>query len=294
MTDDRALTAIRSDALSAEIDPLGAQLFSLRTADGADLLWSGDPAWWNGRAPLLFPIVGALEGGQYRLGDKTYALAKHGFARRSLFSWVETTESSVVFRLAANPETLATYPFDFELDLKFSLSGSTLTMRASVRNLGEVSMPASFGFHPALRWPMPFGQPRAEHSLEFEKDEPAPIRRINPDGVVIAEGFPTPVQGDRLELIDDLFVNDALIFDALRSQKLRYGGKDGPHLEVAFPDTPYLGIWTRPGAGFICIEPWHGIADPAGFDGDIRTKPGIFEVAPGSTYDIAMSITLRP
>ncbi len=294
MTDDRPLASIHSDTLSAQIDPLGAQLYSLKDANGRDLLWNGDPSVWSGRAPLLFPIVGALEDGRYRLGAKTYALAKHGFARRSLFTETGATESSVALRLAASAETQESYPFDFELDLTFSLSGPTLTMAASVRNLGESVMPASFGFHPALRWPLPFDRPRAGHRIRFEKDEPAPIRRINGDGVVVPEGFPTPVMGDRLALADDLFVDDALIFDALKSNRLTYGADDGPQLEIAFPNTPYLGIWTKPGAGFICIEPWHGIADPVGFDGDIRTKPGIFEVAPGSSYAISMSITLRP
>jgi galactose mutarotase-like enzyme len=286
--------AIASPALSAEIDPLGAQLSILRDADGRDLLWDGDPAIWNGRAPILFPIVGALVDGRYRLGANSYSLPKHGFARRSRFEIVEHLPASILFRLNADEETLAVYPFRFQLDIRFGIEGATLTLAAIVRNLGEDQMPASFGFHPALRWPLPYGQARAEHFIRFGDDEPAPIRRVDTDGVVRPRTYPTPVVGRDLPLRDSYFEDDALIFDPIKSQRLRYGAPNGPHIDVEFPDTPYLGVWTKPNAPYICIEPWHGIADPAGFQGDFRQKPGVFEVAAGQARRIAMSITLKP
>ena len=121
-------------------------------------------------------------------------------------------------------------------------------------------MPASFGFHPALRWPLPYGNARAGHAIHFE-EEPAPVRRLDAEGLVRPDSFPTPVIGHDLALRDDLFTDDALIFDALQNRRLRYGAESGPQIEIAFADTPYLGLWTKPGADFICIEPWHGIAD---------------------------------
>ena len=294
MTEAPALIRIASDHLSAEVDPMGAQLFALRDAEGRDLQWDGDPAIWTGRAPILFPIVGALVGDQYRVDGETYDLPKHGFARHSLFEVVKTTALSATFRLRASAATLKVYPFQFELDVTFTLDGAMLTLAATVRNHGDAPLPASFGFHPALRWPLPYGAARADHRLTFAEDEPAPIRRINTDGVVLPESVPTPVMGCNLMLKDELFTNDAVIFDALNSDRLRYGAEAGPSLEIAFPDTPYLGVWTKPGAPYICVEPWHGIADPAGFDGDFRAKPGVFEVAPGGVKEIAMSITLKP
>jgi galactose mutarotase-like enzyme len=272
---------------------MGAQLFTLKDAEGRDLQWDGDPAIWSGRAPILFPIVGALADDRYRVDGKTYDLSKHGFARRSLFVVVEATSSSAAFRLRESEETLTLYPFRFELDVRFTVEDATLTLTATVKNPGDAPLPASFGFHPALRWPLPYGAPRAEHRLTFACEEPAPIRRIDTDGVVLPESFKTPVVGRELALRDDLFTDDAVIFDALKSDRLRYGADTGPSLEIAFPDTPYLGVWTKPGAGYICIEPWHGIADPVGFDGDFRTKPGVFEVPPGGAKEIAMSITLQ-
>src|SRR5262249_53881159 len=137
---------VRSADLSAQIDPLGAQLSVLQDREGRNVLWHGDPAIWAGRAPLLFPIVGTLAGGRYRLGDRSYALPRHGFARGKPFEIVTTTPSSALFRLRADESTLAVYPFRFELDVSFSATGPTLSVVASVRNTGDVEMPASLGF----------------------------------------------------------------------------------------------------------------------------------------------------
>jgi galactose mutarotase-like enzyme len=293
MPDPSALIAIRSKDLSAQIDPLGAQLFTLKDGEGRDLLWDGDPAVWSGRAPILFPIVGTLVDGRYRLGEAVYTLSRHGFARRKAFEVVETTPSAATLRLRADAESLESYPFQFELDLGFALLGPTLTLTATVKNLDDKALPASFGFHPALRWPLPYGQPRSAHTLRFDKDEPAPIQRINGDGVVKPDRFKTPVSGRTLALRDALFLDDALIFTPLNSQRLRYGAEAGPSLEIEFPETPYLGVWTKPHADFICVEPWHGLSDPLGFKGDFRDKPGVFEVAPGEMRKLVMAIRLH-
>jgi galactose mutarotase-like enzyme len=288
----RALVSIASPNLSAEIDPLGAQLSALRDPAGLDLLWDGDPAVWTGRAPILFPIVGELADGRYRLDGKTYALGRHGFARHKMFEVADGTPSSVTFILRADDTTLAVYPFRFQLDVTFTLAGPGLTLTASVRNLDDRPLPASFGFHPALRWPLPYGQARDLHRVVFDQDEPAPVRRIDSRGLLTSVSHPTPVVGRELALRDALFEDDALIFDSLASRELWYGAREGPQLRIGFPDTPYLGVWTKPGGGFICLEPWHGIADPVGFDGDFRAKPGVFEVAPGGARRMTMSIAL--
>lgn len=285
---------IQSESLVAEVSPLGAELQRLAIAGGGDLQWNGDPAVWSGRAPILFPVVGALNGGEYRLDGRTYAMPKHGFARRSTFDVVATSDASAVFRLDASDATRAIYPFEFRLDVAFTLEGPTLTLAATIANRGEQSMPASFGFHPAFRRPLPFGKLKDAHRIVFDCDEPAPIRRIDPQGLLTPQPHPTPVDGRTLVLRDSLFVDDALIFDRVSSPRVSYGAPEGPQLAVAFQDFPMLGIWTKPGADFICIEPWAGIADPQAFEGDLRSKPGIFEVAPGGARRLSMSITLLP
>jgi galactose mutarotase-like enzyme len=287
-----AWVRLTSPSLSVEIDPLGAQLSTLQDRDGRDLLWNGDPAVWNGRAPILFPIVGTLAGGSYRVGGKSYRLARHGFARGKLFELVETSSSSALLRLAADEATLAVYPFRFELTARYALEASTLSLVLSVRNTGAHALPASLGYHPAFRWPLPYGQTRAAHFIELEADEPASVRRLNADGLLTPEPHPTPIAHRKLALADDLFQNDALIFDQIKSRSVTYGAGAGPRIRVSFPDAPYLGVWTKPGAGFICIEPWRGVADSQGFTGDFTEKKGIFTVAPGATETLHVSIAL--
>jgi galactose mutarotase-like enzyme len=284
--------ALSSSDLRVEVNPLGAQLSVLRDRSGRDLLWNGDPAVWAGRAPILFPTVGEVAGGAYRLGAQTYRLSRHGFARGKLFELVTATPDTATFRLKADESTLRIYPFQFELDVRFAVRGTTLEVTTLVRNTGRENMPASVGYHPAFRWPLPYGQPRAEHYLEFASDEPAPIRRLDQAGLLAADPHPTPVANRRLVLRDSLFENDVVIFDQLRGHSLTFGAATGSRIRVDYPNATYLGIWTKPGAGFVCIEPWRGIADPTGFTGDFTAKPGIFNVAPGTTQSLEMSITL--
>ena len=291
MTTDRV--TITSGALSASISALGAELQTLQDSAGRDLLSDGDPRFWSGRAPILFPVIGELNDGGYTLDGQRYAMAKHGIARTSTFAVVEQAAESVTFALEASDATRAVYPFAFRLEIRFAIVGAVLAVTATIANLGDAPMPASFGFHPALRWPLPYGQPRADHTIRFAHDEPAPIRRIDGTGLLLPDALPTPVEGDTLALRDDLFAADALIFDRLTSRSVSYGAPTGPRIEVSFTDFPTLGVWTKPGAGFICIEPWQGSADPVGFTGDLRDKPGIIEIAPGSVRNLTMTIALR-
>ena len=292
MSEDSAWLTMSSGALTAQVNPLGAQLSILRDPSGRELLWDGNPAFWNGRAPLLFPIVGTLAGGVYRVADKTYALPRHGFARGKPFEVLSTSPAAAVLRLKADDQTLAVYPFYFQLQVRVEIAGSTLMVTTSVRNDGDVPMPASFGYHPAFRWPLPFGAARGLHAIEFDLEEPAPIRRLNAAGLVTPVRYPTPIHARRLLLDDELFRDDVVILDAVRSQGVSYGADTGPRLALQFPDTPYLGLWSKPGAPFICIEPWHGMADPVGFTGDFTEKPGVFIVPAGAQRELRMQVTL--
>lgn len=292
MAEDDTWITLSSGGLRARIDPLGAQLSVLRDAAGRDLLWDGDPAFWNGRAPLLFPIVGTLAGGEYRLGDKRYALPRHGFARHKPFEVLSASRTDVLLRLQADPQTLAVYPFQFQLQVRFEVNGAALSVNTTVQNRGDTPMPASFGYHPGFRWPLPSGIERARHAIEFEHDEPAPIRRVDGDGLVTAVRHPSPIRARHLPLDDELFRDDAVILDSLQSRAVTYGADAGPRLTLRFPDTPYLGLWSKPGAPFVCIEPWHGMADREGFSGDFSRKPGVFRVPPGAQREFRMQVIL--
>ena len=283
---------IASARLSATISPRGAELQSLTDDKGRDLLWDGDPAVWAGRAPILFPIVGRLRDDRYRLDGRDHALPKHGFARVNTFDVLESSESSATLQLAASEATRAAYPFEFRLTLRFGLDDATLTMTAEVANDGDAAMPASFGFHPAFRWPLPGGA-RDAQTIRFEHPEHEAIRRIDRDGLLIARTFPSPIAGDTLALDDALFADDALILDGLWSRACTLAAPGAPSLRIEWPGMPMLGVWTKPGAGYICIEPWQGIADPVGDDGDFRAKPGIVEIAPGAARRFTMRVTVE-
>lgn len=283
---------IASDGIAAEIAPLGAELMRLTDAEGRDWQWGGDPAVWVGRAPILFPIVGTLRDDAFRWQGKRYSLPRHGFARRSTFALADQAADRVVFRLESSEQTLAIWPFAFQLDMDFSVAGTTLTMTAIVRNPSADPMPASFGYHPALLWPLPGGAASEAHEIVFAKPEPAPVRRLDADGLIDPTPRPSPITGNRLPLSDSLFVEDALILDQPASERLVYGAPDGGRVVVNYAGMRQIAFWQKPGAGYLCVEPWHGLSDPAGFDGDIMEKPGMAVIAGGGECRFTMSIEL--
>lgn len=281
---------LRSDAWSAEINPLGAELSVLRDCAGTDVLWNGDATAWSGRAPILFPVVGALRNESYAWKQKLYSLPRHGFARRRRFELIHAGEQEVLLRLCADDATRQQYPFDFELDVRFRLSDAALITEATVRNGGVEPVPASLGFHPAFRWPL-HGAMRDAHILRFDCAEPEPVRRLNASGLLAPVRHASPVIGRELSLDDSLFRDDVVIFDALRSEALTYGAAGFPRLRIGFAGATHLGLWSKPGAGFVCIEPWLGVADPENFTGSLDTKPGTFLLPPGGTRTLAMQVS---
>lgn len=289
------LVGIGSGTLSARINPVGAELWSLTDAAGAEYMTDADPRFWTGHAPVLFPIVGMVRDGRYRLDGEEYAIPKHGIARRAEFAVVEREATSATFRLTESAETREAYPFAFRLDMAFAIEGMTLRMTATVSNPGGVPMPFSFGFHPAFAWPLPGGAAKDDHRVVFEQDEPEPVRRIDQaSALLMPEGEPTPVRAHVLAPRADLFEADALIWPAIHSRALAFGAEGGAWLDIAFPDCPSLGVWQKPGAAYLAIEPWAGYNDPVGFDGDFREKPGIMEVPPGKARAFRMDVKVRP
>ena len=268
-----ATCRISTGALTAEISGLGAELRVLKDDAGRDLLWDGDPAFWTGRAPVLFPIVGRLKGDAYTIDGTTFPMRQHGFARTSIFEVVAQEAAACRLRLRSSEATLRIYPFAFTLEVDYRLTDATLDMRVEVTNDGPVPMPIACGFHPAFRWPLPYGGERAAHEMLFEHDEPAPVPPLD-GGLLSMPLKPSPVQGRRLPLTDALFADDAVIFLAPRSRTLRYGPPGGRGLTFDFADMPQLGIWSKPGAGFVCVEPWHGLRQPRRFRRGPRRQAG--------------------
>ncbi|MET0249152.1 MAG: aldose 1-epimerase family protein [Sphingobium sp.] len=291
-TSDTTVT-LRSDALTATIAPLGAELRTLADAQGRQLMTDADPRWWTGHAPLLFPFVGRSRGDVYRYEGREYPMAQHGFARNMPFDLADQSDRAARFRLAADDTTRIVYPFDFSFDMAFALDGATLAMTASISNYGDRPMPFSFGYHPAFAWPLPYGGAVEDHRIVFERPEPAPIRKVGEElGLIAHAAAPSPVIGDTLAPTYAMFEGDALIWDDLASRSLLWGVPGQPRLRIAFPDTPWLGLWQKPGAHYLCVEPWAGMADLEGFEGDVWEKQGIMALAPGAKRRFRMAVTL--
>jgi galactose mutarotase-like enzyme len=287
------IVEIGSSGLSASVNSEGAQLWTLRDRMGRDLLWDGDPKYWPSRAPILFPVIGESPGGQVRVGGSAYPMNRHGFARDCAFDVAERSADRVTFVLRESEETRTRYPFAFELSLRFRASGASLATEVTARNTGSSAMPASFGFHPAFRWPLTPGTARNDHICLFEHEEPDPIRQPNvATGLMLPTDRPSPVKARRLEMHDGLFESGALVFVRHRSRSLWYGAPGATGIKADFPSMPHLGLWTRPGFPFFCIEPWHGLADETGADGELEKRPGITLLEPGASLGSAMTVTI--
>jgi len=281
---------LRSDRLTAIIAADGAELHSLKNADGHEMIWQAGPQWPR-HAPLLFPIVGRLKNDELIHRKRAYPMKQHGFARDQRFQWIERGPASCALVLTDSPETRSRYPFAFRLTVTFLLASSGLEMRLEVANPGEEMLPASIGAHPAFNWPLLGGIEKQAYRLAFSEDEPAPIRRLR-DGLLLMAPEPTPIQGRTLALSERLFDDDAVILDQPRSRSVRYAADHGPSIEMSWDGFRELGVWSKPGgAPFLCIEPWHGAASPEDFDGDFAAKPGVMHIAPAKsrvlTYRIA-------
>jgi galactose mutarotase-like enzyme len=199
------MPVLQNDHIRAEIVTRGAELIRLQDSHGTDFLWNGDPTWWSGHAPILFPIVGKVPKDLIMVDGREYPMRQHGFARTSEFTATGADDTECCLRLEASNATRARYPFNFVLDVRHAIGGPSLLTEATVWNVDDRPMPVSFGFHPALRWPLDEAGSRHGHILVFAARDPAPIRRLQ-DGLLDRDRHPSPVVDGRVELDDALFV----------------------------------------------------------------------------------------
>jgi galactose mutarotase-like enzyme len=279
---------IASGSLAVTVIARGAELTSISHTLAGEVLWQAGPAWPR-HSPVLFPIVGTLANDEYRHAGRTYTLGRHGFARDLDFAWTETAPEACTLALDDDERTRAVYPFRFRLEIRYAIDADTLSIAYVVSNPGSETLPVSLGAHPAFRWPLRDGVAKTAHTLTFALDEPEPIRRLA-DGLLDPQPFPTPIEGRTLALDPALFDADAIVMDRPRSASLRYSAPGACALDVAWTGFSELGLWSKPGGDFLCIEPWRGYASPAGFDGDFTAKPGLVHLAPGESERFEMRI----
>ena len=282
------LHTLRSDRITAVVAPDGAELISLRDPQGLELLWQAGPAWPR-HAPILFPIVGRLKNDALRHRGTVFPMTQHGFARDRRFDWLERSATSCTLVLTDDAQTRARYPFAFRLAVTYTVQEADLEVAFEVTNTGDETLPASIGAHPAFNWPLLSGLRKDAYRLTFPNEEREPIRRLK-DGLLRAVPEPTPVRGETLDLSEHLFQDDAVILDRPASTSVRYAADRGPSIEVSWQGFRELGIWSKPGAPFLCIEPWHGFASPSDFDGEFTDKPGLMQIAPAATRRLTCRI----
>ena len=284
------MPTLANASLSVEIAARGAELRSLRTADGAEWLWQGDPQWWTGRAPLLFPIVGPAPGGAVSAGGTRSPMKQHGVARISDFAEVEASVNRVRMQLLANDETRAAYPFDFALTVAYQLADDgALTVDATVENRDDRPMPFQFGFHPAFAWPLP-GAAGAGHAVSFPEAGALVLRRLGADGLLAPGSQPAPLDGGRILPEAAMFEDGAMIFPEGAGSRVRFAADTGRAVEMETRNLPNFALWQKPGAPYLCLEPWHGFNPPPEAGDELEDRPFALTVAPGASRSFGMTL----
>ena len=282
-----SITTLSNGTIEAQINTSGAELCSLKSNSNREYIWEGNPAFWGKHSPVLFPIVGTLKNNTFCQNGVEYVLSRHGFAREMEFQLVTTCENSAVFSIQSNSETLQKYPFEFELQIQYTLIGTTLELAYTVINKDKIAIPFSIGAHPAFALPSNF----EEYTLAFDKTEPLEYTLLEND-LVSKQTKKIKTNTNKVPLTYELFKRDALIFKQLKSTALTIIEKENPILKVRFDDFPNLGIWTKMDAPFICIEPWFGYSDTTESNGNLFEKEGIIVLTTGSTFQAKFSIEI--
>jgi len=272
---------------SAAISELGAELKSFKNENtNTEYIWYGLSEFWTGSAPLLFPNVGKLKNDEYVLNNKTYQMKQHGFARKSFFELVDKTESMAKFILRSNQETLKSYPFKFELYVSFEISDAKLKITNTVRNTGIQELIFTIGAHPAFNLSLK-NLSLEDYYIEFDKHENNLQLSELKEGLLKnkTKAFSLS-KNNRIGLSSDTFNNDALIFKNINSRSISIGStKSDFKLTLRnTSDAPHLGIWSIPGAPYVCIEPWHGHADMIDSDKDFTKKDGAITLDKGKIF----------
>jgi galactose mutarotase-like enzyme len=278
--------SIENEQIKVSVQSHGAELQSMFHKEfQLQYMWSGDPAFWAKKSPVLFPIVGSLKNDMYLFGGETYRMGRHGFARDMEFTVSRQDNNSIVFVLYSNEETLQHFPFLFEFRVSYKLEGNQLEVGYEVENKSSTDMFFSLGGHPAFALPLVKGTAYEDYYLEFNEDETKPRWPISKEGLIEKLPLPLMQNSNILPLTKELFLKDALVLKyptssiiSIKSDKTTHG------LDLNFLGFPFLGIWAAPRADFVCLEPWCGIADPVDTDSLLIHKEGINQLFPGGIF----------
>lgn len=288
------IESIENDFLKVEVNALGAELKSIvNKKNQKEYLWQAHPAFWARRAPVLFPIVGKLKNNNYLSEDKCWELGQHGFARDTIFQLSDKTNNSLTYSTKKSSESLKVYPYRFELRIQYELKENTLSVRYEVRNEDDKSIYFSIGGHPGFNCPIYPGEKFTDYYIEFEKAETAD-RHLLTDGLFNGKTGKFLNNEKRMNLSEDPFLADAIVLKNLNSDFLKLKStKSDYELTFHFRGFPYLGIWKKPEAPFICIEPWFGLADRTDFNGTFEEREGVVALPEGEKFVCAYSVEIK-
>ena len=275
------LYTIEKGPFRLSADTLGAELSSFR-ADGYEYIRQKNEVW-GGQSPLLFPVVGKLKDDLLKVGNSTYTMPKHGFAKKSEFTLESREEDHMTFLLRDSEEIRAIYPFAFELRVTYTLTRKGFTMGYSVKNPASAPMYFSIGAHPGF-----FAD--AGDKLVFDEDEYESAWLFGPDKL-IGKKMSNIFENNRtITLRPRLFNDDALIFENLHSPGVTLARQNGRSVHVHFGGAPCLGIWAKPASDYVCIEPWYGVDDKENADYTFENKPFVQKLDGGKEFTFTVKI----
>jgi len=285
---------IQSETLRVQVNPVGAELSGLfSTKTNTEYLWQGDKNWWGDRAPILFPIVCSMRDSKYTYKGKEYHMPKHGFVRREVFELVEAGER-LVFEYRDNEKTRPLYPFAFVFRVIYELDNNVLKTTYRVENTGDETMYFSVGAHEGYNCAKEPGEAFEDYYLEFDKDADYNSAVITPENLLGGPEYSVIKNGRVLPLKHELFNNDALVFcNVPGSRVFLKSKKSAGVVEVDYTGAPHLGIWQKPGAPYVCIEPWCGLPDLDSHNGRIEEKYAINALEAGGIFNWTNTITIH-
>jgi galactose mutarotase-like enzyme len=288
------MAVLENEFLKVEIEAKGAQLTSIyNKATKTEHLWQADSKIWGWYAPNLFPIVGALIDDELLIDGEKFSMARHGFARQSEFTLLEADGKSVNFSLRYSEKTLAVYPYKFDLHILYTLIDNAVRLSYKLISLDSKTIYFSVGGHPAFNVPFHAGENFEDYYIEFEIQENLETHLLAPEGYFSGETHPVATPNKRLYLKKNLFDQDALVFKKLKSREVCIkSDKHDQSISVEYPHFNYLGLWSKGGGDFVCIEPWLGCADSGGKHVDISKKEAIQNVKPGHVFEASFYISV--
>lgn len=287
---------IKNEQMTVVISDFGAELQSIRGADGTEYLWQADPAFWHGKAPNIFPYVARLTDGKYTFGGSTYEMKIHGIIKYMTLLMEEHSENSITFRLDSNEETKAQYPFDFTYRITYTLNKAVLETTTSVENHGDSRMFFAVGGHPGFNVPLEDGLAFDDYYLEF--GEEAHPTRVGFTEACFLNGNDALYEledGRRILLQHDLFDNDAIVLKhAPRCVRIA-SDKGTKSIKVNYPDFQYIGFWHMPHttAPYVCVEPWSSLPSRDGVTEDFAQQSDLIGLDGKKKYSTTWTIELN-